>query len=312
MSSLRRVSRFARRVRPGITLALLLLAVSAGGGPTAPASIQDPLTVERPRLDELLVLPADGRLPAQKIVATMALALRTLDDPSSARVIVTLHEPLGSRGAGASSLHADARRLARIAAVEHDFVAGASRLGFIAERGLSHFAIVIGEVSPARLEYLASLPQVKTIQPDRELRAATVEGKALINADDLANGFGGDGDGVTVVVIDSGINGNHPELAGKVPVHRTYAGQTGGVDEFDHGTKVAGIIAGDSGVAPEATLWDIKVIGPGGSTTTAILIQALNELMPDMAEFEVMVGAYFDPQLRFSTACDSLDPASAT
>jgi len=311
MNSLRRVSRFARRVRPGITLAFLLVAVSAGGGPTSPVSVQDPLSVERPRLDELLVLPVDGRLPAQKIVATMTLALRTLDDPSSARIIVTLHEPLGSRGASASPLHPDARRLARIAAVEHDFVVAASRLGFSAERGLSHFAIVIGEISPARLEYLASLPQVKAIQPDRELRAATAEGKALINADDLDNGFGGDGEGVTVVVLDSGINDDHPELAGKVPVHRTYVGGAGGVDEIDHGTKVAGIIAGDSGVAPEATLWDIKVIGAAGSTTTAILIQALDELMPDMAEFQVMVGAFSDPQARFSTPCDSLDPASA-
>jgi subtilisin family serine protease len=263
----------------------------------------------RPQLDEPLILPLDARRPAEKIVATMPLALRSLEDPSSARIIVTLHEPLETPGPADSRAGARADRLRRIAAIEHDFADGASRLGFRATVGLTHFAIVAGEISPERLEHLAALRQVKAIEPDRTLRADLAEGKALINSNDVAS-LGGDGDGITVVVIDSGINASHGELAGKIDEQRSYNGPVG-QDGFNHGTKVAGIIAGDNGLAPSARLWDIRVIDNNGVTTIAILVEALDDLMPNVNQIDVLVGAFSDPTIRFASACDNLDPASA-
>ena len=107
---------------------------------------------------------------------------------------------------------------------------------------------------------------VKAIQPTGRRGPTLSKGKALIDSDDLLNNFGGDGNGITVVVLDSGINAGHPDLAGKVDEVRSYAGPEG-QDGFNHGTKVAGIIAGDNGLAPQARLWDVRVIDSAGVAT---------------------------------------------
>lgn len=79
------------------------------------------------------------------------------------------------------------------------------------------------------------------------------------------------GDGVTVAVVDSGIQGSNRHFAGAIRGgHTTYEGGEGDrsatIDIGDHGTVVAGIVAareaGDSvleGVAPEADLLSARV-----------------------------------------------------
>ncbi len=72
------------------------------------------------------------------------------------------------------------------------------------------------------------------------------------------------GRGVKVAVIDSGIEGNHPDLAGQLLVNRNFiAGRAPAFEQ--HGTGVAGIIAaradnriGIAGVAPGARLLGLR------------------------------------------------------
>ena len=88
------------------------------------------------------------------------------------------------------------------------------------------------------------------------------------------------GKGVVVAVLDTGVDGTHPDLEGRV-----LAGYSS-MDELDieegmnsdvdsHGTHVAGIIAGSddkkgiTGVAPEAVILPVQVLGfSGGSDLT--------------------------------------------
>ncbi|MET8118765.1 S8 family serine peptidase [Micromonospora sp. NPDC005291] len=87
------------------------------------------------------------------------------------------------------------------------------------------------------------------------------------------------GKGVSVAVLDTGVDATHPDLAGKVAEARNFTEVTDGRDTIGHGTHVASTIAGTGaasdgryrGVAPDATLLDGKVCEDFGCTDSAIL-----------------------------------------
>ncbi|MFG1603880.1 S8 family serine peptidase [Actinoplanes sp. NPDC049265] len=89
------------------------------------------------------------------------------------------------------------------------------------------------------------------------------------------------GGGVRVAVLDSGIDVDHPDLAGAVAetADFTGAGVDGTVDRTGHGTHVASIIAGSGaasagryrGMAPDAKLYSATVCTAGGCPESAIL-----------------------------------------
>ena len=78
------------------------------------------------------------------------------------------------------------------------------------------------------------------------------------------------GKGVGVAIIDSGIDGSHPALVGKLKESveakrdnkKVIFEATESGDSAGHGTACAGII---SQIAPDASFCSIKVLGPGGS-----------------------------------------------
>ena len=80
------------------------------------------------------------------------------------------------------------------------------------------------------------------------------------------------GAGVKVAIVDTGIDPDHPDLAGRVAGGESFVGGDYR-DENGHGTHVAGIIAGSGaasggryrGVAPEATLYVARVLDRDGS-----------------------------------------------
>jgi len=74
---------------------------------------------------------------------------------------------------------------------------------------------------------------------------------------------------VRVAVIDSGIDGRHPELRGRIAAAKSFVAGPATVDTQGHGTFVAGLIAaetndgvGIAGLAPAAELLVAKVVGP--------------------------------------------------
>jgi len=81
------------------------------------------------------------------------------------------------------------------------------------------------------------------------------------------------GSGVRIAVVDSGIDANHPDLAGQVAVNRNFvAGRPMAAEK--HGTGVAGIIAaradngiGLAGIAPGARLLGLRACWQGTAKT---------------------------------------------
>lgn len=77
---------------------------------------------------------------------------------------------------------------------------------------------------------------------------------------------------VRVAVIDSGIDGNHPEFVGRIALSKSFVGGSALTDEQGHGTFVAGEIAaslnngiGIAGIAFPAQLLVAKVVSPDGT-----------------------------------------------
>lgn len=80
---------------------------------------------------------------------------------------------------------------------------------------------------------------------------------------------------VLVAVVDSGIDGGHPEFKGRIAAAKTFVGGRALVDSVGHGTFVAGEIAaltnnriGMAGMAPSARLLVAKAAYADGSVST--------------------------------------------
>jgi hypothetical protein len=100
-----------------------------------------------------------------------------------------------------------------------------------------------------------------------------------------------DGTGMTVGIIDTGIDRTHPDLVGKVVAAQSFvpAGEPGGgnpadvTDRHGHGTHVASIVAGTGaasagkyrGVAPNATFTIAKALDDSGSGSDSTIIAAM-------------------------------------
>ncbi len=96
----------------------------------------------------------------------------------------------------------------------------------------------------------------------------------------LSNSFSSpsSGAGVSVYVIDTGIDAAHPEFGGRVaPGFDAIDGGDGRTDCNSHGTHVAGTVGSTTyGVAKAATLVPIRVLGCDGSGTYAGVIAGLD------------------------------------
>jgi len=108
---------------------------------------------------------------------------------------------------------------------------------------------------------------------------------------------------VRVAVIDSGIDGTHPELHDRIAVAKSFVGGSPTVDTQGHGTFVAGLIAADTndgvgiaGLAPPAQLLVAKVVGPQRSIPVEAEAKAIRWAVANGARvINMSLGGLRDP-----------------
>jgi serine protease len=151
-----------------------------------------------------------------------------------------------------------------------------------AERHVRAFSLIDGfaaDLTPEEASALRRSADVRWVEPmvERRLHASAVTpgsqmvpyGITQVHAPEtwLARRPGQ----VNVAIIDSGIDRNHPELAGSyMGGYHVINDNDDPLDDVGHGTHVAGIVAaanngyGVVGVAPGVKLWGLKVVDEAG------------------------------------------------
>ena len=264
-------------------------------------------------------LAAAARPPEAAAAASSSLVPQGAHDDArrdgTARVIVELRLPSG--------LHVPEGRLANTAlrAAQRRGIATAraqllARLQASSHRVLHRYDSVpflALEVGPDALRELeASGLQVARVFQDQLRRPTLAESVPLVEADQVW-GVGYDGTGTVVAVLDTGVDSSHPFLAGRVVEEACYsstvgtrssslcpngqAEQTGpgaGINcdpdvlfGCEHGTHVAGIVAGNGATAGES----LSGVAKGAGIMAVQVFSRLNQFL-ECGGFPPCAGAW--------------------
>jgi serine protease AprX len=169
-----------------------------------------------------------------------------------------------------------------------DFAAIAAAGGNLKKR-FSNIRGGLFTVPAAALHGIASNPRIFYISPDRKLSGSLEFAEPTVGAN-IALQYGWNGAGVGVAIIDSGIAINHPDLRQRVVYSENFVGTEATTnDVYGHGTHVAGIVGGNGtasagnnyiytfrGIAPSATLINLRALDSNGQGTDSSVISAID------------------------------------
>jgi len=163
-------------------------------------------------------------------------------------------------------------------------------------------------VTARGLMRLALHPRVRHIDLDGEVRSQLGEAVPLVGLDTL-QGYGWDGSGVQVAIIDTGVDLDHPDLVGAIVGERCYCNgggagccpdgstdQTGpgsAQDDQLHGTFLAGIVTSAGvhaplGGAPGAEIVAVKVLDATGNGIASDILAGLDWIATQRPDVDVV------------------------
>ncbi|RLT36576.1 MAG: hypothetical protein DWI57_14640 [Chloroflexi bacterium] len=127
-------------------------------------------------------------------------------------------------------------------------------------------------VDASQIDALAQLEGVENVWFDEPVHTMMDVSVPHMGANKVWQQLGNRGEGVTVCIIDTGIDSDHPDFAGRIGVTKDFSGKGSVEDGNGHGTHVASTVAGTGaasngkymGVAPAASLMVAKVLSDTG------------------------------------------------
>jgi subtilisin family serine protease len=172
------------------------------------------------------------------------------------------------------------------------------------------------EVESADVERLEADPRVRAVEIDRGGEGALLQSLPLIGVD-VVRSQGFNGSGVTVAVLDTGVDIANADFAGRIVAQRCICDNLDGTgccpdgnpqqlgdgsanDDNGHGTNVTGILAGGganapAGVAPAAKIVIVKVMDRTNSfrsfTQIYRALQWIADERPDVRVINMSLGS---------------------
>ena len=170
---------------------------------------------------------------------------------------------------------------------------------------LSNLNIRIVDVTANAVPVLLNDPDVTYVSLDNTVRTSghvvTATGAQQVRAQKSLLGLNNtlDGSGITIAVLDSGIDSKHKSFAttGKIKFSKDFTGENRTDDPWGHGTHVAAIAAGDGapttgayeGMAPAANLVNLRVLNSQGVGRVSGVLAALDWLIANKNSYNVRV-----------------------
>ncbi len=122
------------------------------------------------------------------------------------------------------------------------------------------------------------------------------------------------GAGITVAVLDSGVDRTHPDLAGRLLPTRDLVGDGNVGDPFGHGTRIAGIIAGVmdgagiAGLASDVRVLPIRVLAADGEGDQRRTARGIREAVEAGAQ---VINLSLSSQTRSTAQAQAIEYALA-
>ncbi|HVG30762.1 MAG TPA: S8 family serine peptidase, partial [Pyrinomonadaceae bacterium] len=173
-------------------------------------------------------------------------------------------------------------------------------------RPFKNFNFRVATLPAAAAAALASRPDVAYVSLNREVgrlgHVSLTTGADAVRVSNGTNVSGLDGTGVGIAVLDSGIDTTHRAFLDKsnglrVIASQDFTGEGRTDDPYGHGTHVASLLAGNGrisnaqyvGIAPNASVVNLRVLNSAGTGTVSGLLRALDWVLTNRAAFNIRV-----------------------
>ena len=199
---------------------------------------------------------------------------------------------------------------------EQDVAMLEREVGYVHEWDLSLIHAVAGRIPHSMILETTSLPGVVMLELDGILQVQNGDAAVVHEVDLAQQQTGYDGSGVTVAVIDTGIDSLHVGLddldddnsthdpkviAFYDPVNnpdKTNGTEIQAYDDQGHGTHCAGTVAGTGaptyehpGMAPQANLVGVKVLDAGGSGSFSVVMAGMSWTVENRYKFNIRAAS---------------------
>ncbi len=264
----------------------------------------DPVVVQFPSSDQTAARDSDG----QRVI----VMLKETPEITSARAAGRLGNPVGRK-----------QQKNRVKALQDQVLDKIPENRVQMIHRFSFAPAFAATITAEGIEQLNAMEDVVCVEKDRVVHAHTTQGLAVMNTGEVRPAYSGRG--VSIAVIDTGIDYTHPALGGGTfPNDKVIGGYDYGngdddpMDEHGHGTSCAGIAAGDvvengdyaGGVAPGAKLYALKITqNSGNSSNDSTIIDAIEWCIThkdDDGDYPIKIISISFGGYAYSSACDDI------